>query len=272
MTSRLRGLWESRPPNPRGTVLLINTMPKRSASLLATALVLVATSLAAQQAPVNRALATREDLESALALGSSGKGPKISGADRERLQARLAQGDFLPGDRLVLRVAGEQILTDTFTVKDGQMLALPDMEPLSLHGVLRSELQDKIQAHVARYIKNPQVVAQALLRVGILGAVVRPGYYSIPASVALGDLSNVAGGLGPDAELKKVSILRDNKELWPKDQVRKAMASGLSVDRLGLKGGDEFNVGRRGGGFGATLAILTGIATLTTTIILLSKN
>lgn len=253
---------------------LTNTMPERFARLAALALILgAAAPLSAQiQTPVNRALATREDLEAALTRGSSPGAPKLSDADRQRLRTRLEEGDFHPGDRLVLRVAGEQALTDTFTVKAGQVLVLPDMDTLSLHGVLRSELQDRLTTHVGRYIRNPQVVAQALLRVGILGAVARPGYYSIPATVALGDLPQVASGLAGDADLKKVSIQRNGNDLWPKDQLRRAMASGESVDQLGLKGGDEFSIGRRGGGFGASLAIVTGILTLATSIILLSRN
>lgn len=228
--------------------------------------------LAAQvRAPVNRALATREDLKSALAGGQSGKGQKLSDRDRSILRERLERGDFNPGDRLVIRVKGEQALSDTFTVKEGQILALPDMAPLALHGVLRSELQELVLTHVGKYIRSPDLTADPLLRVGILGAVVRPGYYSVPASLAIGDLPNVAGGLGPESDLGKTRILRDGKEFWHKDDVRKAMADGGSIDLLGLRGGDEFTVGRRGN-FGATLAIVTGIATLATTIILLSKN
>lgn len=248
--------------------------PARRLTALGVALALaLAPTLSAQvQSPVNRALATRADLEAALKAGTSGGGTQLSSRDRDILRHRLEEGDFQPDDRLVLRVKGQQALTDTFTVKPGQILALPDMDPLSLHGVLRSELQDKVQAHLENYIRAPEVTAQALLRVGILGAVVRPGYYSVPASLALGDLSNVASGLAPDADLGKTRILRDGKEFWPRDEVRRAMASGRSVDLLGMRGGDEFTVGRRGGGFGATLAVITGVATLATTIILLSRN
>lgn len=236
----------------------------------ALAALLLSSNLAAQiRAPLNRALATREDLEAALAGGKGG--PKLSDRDRQMLRRRLDEGDFERGDRLVLRVKGQEVLSDTFTVREGQVLSLPDMAPLSLHGVLRSELEDQIRAHVAKYVRDPEVQAAPLLRVGILGAVVRPGYYSVPAGMTIGDLPSVAGGLAADGDLGKAHILRDGKELWPKNDVRKAMANGASVDLLGLRGADEFSIGRRGN-FGATLAIVTGIATLATTVILLSRN
>jgi hypothetical protein len=230
------------------------------------------TVLAAQgTTPLNRALATRADLEEA--LSSSGQGSaKLTARDRDIIGRRLKEGDFLKGDRLVITVQGEQALSDTFTVLDDQTITLPDMAPMSLRGVLRSELQDKLREHVSQYIRAPSVTAQALLRVGILGSVARPGYYSIRADQALGDLPTLAGGLTAESELGKTKILRNGQEFWPRDDVRRAMASGVSVDVLGMKGGDEFMVGRRGSGFGPTLAILTGIATLTTTVLLLASN
>ena len=222
--------------------------------------------------PVNRALATREDLEGSLAAATQGSGQRISARERQVIEHRLQEGDFQVGDRLVVKVQGEESLTDTFTVRAGQMLALPDMAPLPLHGVLRSELQVKLLAHVSQYIRSPTVTAEALLRIGVLGSVLRPGYYSVRADQPLGDMPTVAGGLSADADLGKARVLRDGKEYWPRDEVRRAMASGQSLDVLGLKGGDEFMIGRRGGGFGPTLAIITGVATLATTIVLLSRN
>ena len=233
----------------------------------------VVPSLAGQsQLPVNRALATREDLEGALAAASQGSGPRLSAQDRQRLERRLQEGDFRAGDRLVVTVQGEKSLSDTFTVRAGQILALPDMAPLSLSGVLRSELQDILLTHVSQYIRSPDLSAQALLRIGILGSVARPGYYNVRADQPLGDIPGVAGGLSPDSDLGKAHILRDGKDYWPRDEVRRAMASGRSLDVLGLKGGDELVVGHRGGGIGPTLAIVTGVAGLAATILLLTRN
>lgn len=233
----------------------------------------VAPSLAGQnQTPVNRALATRADLENALAV-SQGTGPRLTARDRATIEQRLREGDFQVGDRLVMTVkgTGAEALSDTFAVRAGRVLVLPEMAPLSLNGVLRSELQETLVAHVGRYIRSPDLTAEALLRIGILGAVTRPGYYSVRADQPFGDLLGVAGGPGLDADLSKVSILRDGKEHWPRDEVRRAMASGQSLDVFGLKGGDEFMIGRRGAGFAPTLGIVASIITLTTTIVILAK-
>jgi protein involved in polysaccharide export with SLBB domain len=233
----------------------------------------VVPSLTAQnQGLVNRALASREDLEGLLAAANQGSGPRLTAQERQVIEHRLQEGDFRVGDRLVVEVAGEKALSDTFTVRAEQMLVLPDMAPLPLRGVLRSELQDKLQAHVSQYIRDPTVTAEALIRIGILGSVARPGYYNVRADQPLGDMLGVAGGLAGDADLGKARVLRDGNEYWPREQVRQAMASGKSLDVLGLQGGDEIQIGRRGQGFGATLAIIAGVASLATTIILIKGH
>jgi hypothetical protein len=245
----------------------------RGAVLAAAMAVCGAPSLAAQaESLVNRALATREDLEGLLAAAGQGGAAKLSSRERQVAEHRLQEGDFLVGDRLIVNVAGEKALSDTFTVRAGQTLVLPDMAPLPLHGVLRSELQKKLQDHVSEYVRNPTVTAEALLRVGILGSVARPGYYNVRADQPLGDLLTVAGGLGTDADLGKARILRDGNEFFPREDVRRALSSGKSLDVLGLQGGDELQVGRRGAGFGSTLAIISGVATLGTAIILLTRH
>jgi protein involved in polysaccharide export with SLBB domain len=252
---------------------MTNRVGWRGVVLAVAVVTCVAPSLAAQNpGPVNRALATREDLEGLLAAANQGSGPRLTDRERQILEHRLQEGDFRVGDRLVVSVAGEKALSDTFTVRSGQMLVLPDMAPLSLHGVLRSELRDKLQPHVSQYIREPTVGAEALLRIGILGSVARPGYYNVRADQPLGDVLSVAGGLATEADLGKAVILRDGSEYWPREEVRRAMASGKSLDVVGLQSGDEIQIGRRGAGFGSTLAIITGVVTLGATIILLTRH
>lgn len=241
-------------------------MAKVGAAVAVVLFAMISVSQAAQgQGLANRALAGRADLEGLLSS-------KLGSRDRAEIQRRLDEGDFRDGDRVYLSVRGEQALTDTFTVKPGPILELPDMAALSLKGVLRSELQDKLTKHIEQYIKEPSVAAQALLRIGILGAVGRPGYYNVRADQPLGDLLTLALGLSPDGDLNKVSLSRNGAEYWPKEDVRRALSSGKSLDMLGLQGGDELQVGRRGAGFAATFGIITGVVGLTTTIILLARQ
>jgi hypothetical protein len=237
-----------------------------------TALLLLAATLAARstqaQADPNRALATRQSLQSLLAGGPDGS-KKLTDRERKNIEERLATGDFQLGDRLIIRVVGDSAFRDTLAVRTGQEVQLPNMPPLKLAGVLRSELQDKAREHIAQFIRDPQVQATALVRLGVLGSVTRPGYYTVSPEKPLSEALMAAGGLTAEAELKKASISRNGAERWPPEAVRQAMAQGSSVDEMGLQTGDELTIGRRGSGFGGTLPIITGIASVGLAIVAL---
>jgi protein involved in polysaccharide export with SLBB domain len=177
---------------------------------------------------------TRANLERLAAAG----GPEAAAA-----KERLANGDFQVGDRIALSVAGEAALTDTFTVRDGQILRLPQLPDLSLHGVLHSELQDTLKQVIGRYIKEPDVHATALVRLAVTGAVARPGYYSAPADALLSDMLTRAGGATSTANLDKTVVRRNGLPLLNSGVVSYALSNGQTIDQLSLRPGDEIVVG-----------------------------
>lgn len=244
--------------------------PEGRLSAVILLLATLSTSGAVSQSMATRALANRQDLQDALAAGMSSQG-KLTSRERETIETRLAQGDFLDGDRILLTVRGDSALSDTFTVRQGQ-LNLPDLPPLSLHGVLRAELSDTLSAYVGRFLRSPQVEAAALVRIGVIGSVTRPGYYDVRADVPVSEILMAAGGLGPDADFNKTVIRRDGVEHWSRDEVRRAMAAGQSVDQMGMRGGDAMFVGRRGSGFGGAIPILGALAGVTLAVFAIARG
>jgi protein involved in polysaccharide export with SLBB domain len=216
------------------------------------------------QSPGNNPLATRDDLEAILAR--SGK-RKVSDRDRQLIDARLREGDFKNGDRLLVRVLGDSSVADTFAVRTDRTLHLPDMPPLDMSGILRSEARERIQTHIGQFIRNPRVEVEPLLRLGLLGAVGRPGYYNVRADVPVSEVVMVAGGMAQDADFKKITVQRGQLEIYDRETVRQAMAAGMSLDQLGVQSGDEIAVKARSTGFTGALPIITGIAALAAAII-----
>jgi hypothetical protein len=241
----------------------MNARLGRLLAVLALSLVLDAGTLAAQS-PTNSPLATRDDLEAILAR--SGKA-KLSDKDRSLIENRLKEGDFQNGDRLIVRVRGDSSLSDTFAVRVGQIVNLPDMPPLELRGVLRSEVKERVHTHVAQFIRNPQVEVEPLIRLGLLGQVARPGYYNVRADVPVSEVVMIAGGMSGEADFKKTTAQRGSVELYDRDKIRESMAAGMSLDQLGIQSGDEIVVGRRSGGFTGALPVITGVAALAAAII-----
>jgi protein involved in polysaccharide export with SLBB domain len=160
---------------------------------------------------------------------------------------RLARGDFRVGDRILMVVAGEAVLSDTFTVGLGGQLTLPLIGTVPLEGVLRSELQDYLTRRLAQNLRDPEVQTRAFVRLSIQGAVIHPGYYGVPAEALLSDALMAAGGTMPEANLARMRIERDGKPIWEGKALQQAIAGGHTLDAAGLVAGDQVIVPRRGG-------------------------
>ncbi|HEY2804840.1 MAG TPA: SLBB domain-containing protein [Gemmatimonadales bacterium] len=221
---------------------------------------------------VGRAMATRADLqEIADRLEANGGDPALLGQAR----ARLTEGDFHPGDRIDIVTQGDSGLSKTFNVWPDLSLHLPSptVGNLSLRGTLRSELQDKVSAYVARFVRNPDVRARPLIRIAIQGEVQHPGYYTVPVDGDLSDALMAAGGTTPAANFSKAQVERNGHRVLDKGAVQIAMANGQSLDESGVRDGDQLDIPKKATGlFTDNLRLLGILVTTTIGIITLSNH
>ena len=212
----------------------------------------------------DRPLATRESLqETAARLEQEHRGSNQMLL--ARIRARMENGDFRPGDRLLVEVEGESTLTDTFTVTAPQTLHLPPptVGNLSLQGVLRTELESKVSEYVGRFVQDPVVRARPLIRLSIQGEVVKAGYYGVPADAVLADALMAAGGTTQRANLKKLKIERDGETFLEGEPLQEAVASGRTLDEARLRDGDQIVVAKgRDAGFEGNLRFLWVVVSL----------
>lgn len=192
--------------------------------------------------------------------------------EASELRERLRDGDFQVGDRIVLSVRGDSALTDTFAVRAGRMLSLPGLGDISLAGVLRSELQAFLSKEIARYVREPVVQTSSLIRLAVLGEVIRPGFYAVGSDVLVTDVIMLAGGPNPEADLRKVSVRRGAREVWTADRVHAAMTEGTTLDQLNLRAGDELVIGeKKQRGFGSVLQVVTALSAVAVGLLTLSR-
>lgn len=149
---------------------------------------------------------------------------------------------FQVGDRILLHVEGDSVLSDTFTVVAGPALRLPAIGEISLAGVPRGDLETHLTRELGHYIKDPVVQARALIRVSVLGEVTRPGYYAVPLDLVLADALMVAGGATQRARVDQLRILRGSSALWSGNNLQSAVARGATLEDLGLRAGDRIQV------------------------------
>ena len=221
-------------------------MPSRFAALRATvplALCLSAAPAAVAAQLQGPAYATRESLQQALArLERDGHSPVAVNVIRTRLDS----GDFQAGDRIFLRVDGEPQLTDTFTVAPGPELALPQLGALPLKGLLRQELQPRLEAYLARYLRTPVVQVRPLMRVLVEGEVSRPGFYGVAPQQPLADVITAAGGFTPRSKPTGIRVERGTTTIWEGPMLQQSLSRGDSFDYLNLRAGDRVLVPARG--------------------------
>jgi polysaccharide export outer membrane protein len=192
-------------------------------------------------------LAARHDLDSLAAVADQqATNASLAESDRVRssstasaIRTRLREGDFRIGDRLVLSVRGEPALTDTFTVRDSIMLKLPNIPEIPLRGVLRSEVEGRLMESIATYYRQPTVRVTTLVRIGVLGQVLRPGYYQIAADAPLSDAIMAAGGPTPMASPDNTIVRHGSQTLWNAREVRDQLASGATLAQLEIHSGDD---------------------------------
>lgn len=259
-------------PAVLGALCLI--APMLSAQVPATPPVQIgADSLLSMLSGSQRAKTTRADLEASLqeieaVLGSSGYSSALKSSRRseaEMIRQRLSQGDVFAGDVLLVQVSGDPRMNGAHPVTPRRTVLIPGAGEITVANLLRSEIEAHLTTELGRFVRNPTVRAEALLRLQISGAVGRPGFFTVPASMPLPDvLMQFAGGPQGTTDLRKSSIRRGGEIVLPGLGVETAIREARSVDALNLQAGDELRLEQRptGSSIGRGLAVVGSLTSL----------
>jgi hypothetical protein len=227
----------------------------RTAASFAVLVAVSAGSLSAQGTAVATAsrvatspLASRADLtvrsrelESEVTKGSNSARERVM-RELALVRSRLTDGDFRVGDRLLVVLTRDSAMTDTAAVRDSLMVTIANLPDVSVRGVLRSELNERLRDHVAKYIRQPEVRANLLTRVAISGGVGRPGFFSVPPDRPLTEMVMVAGGPVQGAMLDRIEITRGRTTYLRGRNAKRAVKEGRTLDELGVRSGDEIRI------------------------------
>jgi protein involved in polysaccharide export with SLBB domain len=188
------------------------------------------------------------------------------------IRERLRDGDLHVGDRVVVTIVSDAVHRDTIVVRSEHTLELQGGIVVPVGGVLRSELQDRVSSEVLKYVKAQSVEVTPLMRVGVLGAVTRPGYFAFSSDIPITDAIMGAGGPTGTADVGKSIVRRHNQEFRSASETSKAIASGLTLDQFGLSAGDELVVGQRRQFGGMLLASSGAIVSVLTLFVALHRR
>lgn len=153
--------------------------------------------------------------------------------------------NFEQGDQILLEVEGDTQFTHVFSVGPGPALTLPAIGSIPLKGIRRADVETYLSQHLGRYVKHPVVHAKVLLRLGVLGEVEHPGFYTVYSGAVVSDALMAAGGPTKDANFPAAKIERDGKGLYVGNGFQDAFTRGLTIEGMGLRTGDRIVVPRR---------------------------
>lgn len=183
-----------------------------------------------------RVAVVEQELASGQYQGSSQNRAK---AEIAAIQQRLQHGDFKVGDRFVLTFRQDSVRTDTASVRDSLMVSLLALPDFSLAGVLRSELDERLNAYVARFFKNAAVRSSVLTRIAIRGAVQGPGFYYAAPDRPVSDLVMLAGGPLVTANLDQLEVRRGSLVLLKPKGSKRVVKEGRTLEQIDIQSGDE---------------------------------
>ena len=214
----------------------------------------------------------RITLQSRVARAESAGTRETAGSDRrseaDLLRSRLRDGDFHPGDRITLWVNGEPSLSNTYTVRAGNVLVIPSLQELSLRGVLRSELRDVLLREIRRFIKDPEIQVTTLVNIAVLGAVGRPGFYAVAPDAPITDVLMTAGGPNGNSDFGRSRVVRDGVDFADAARVRRFVEANSTLDEIGVQSGDQIVIGERPHRWQTVSAVLGVTSLLATTLVL----
>lgn len=115
-----------------------------------------------------------------------------------------------PGDQLSIYVHENPDLTMTAAVLADGTISYPLVGSLYVEGLSTSGLQNVLTEKLKQYLQNPVVVVtistQTVHKVYIMGEVGTPGQYPYEEGKRLTEYLALAGGINPEANLKKCNI------------------------------------------------------------------
>jgi polysaccharide export outer membrane protein len=177
-----------------------------------------------------------------------------------------------PGDAILLSVQGEAALSDTFTVSDALSVKLPAVGEVSVAGVARDSLSAHFTRVLGKYLKHPTVEARALVRIGVIGEVARPGFYAVPVDAIFADALMAAGGPTKDASVKNLHVERSRRRVVEPRELTAALERNATVEQLQLQSGDIVNMPRaRANDTETWVRIMAMLVTIPIAIVTLSR-
>jgi protein involved in polysaccharide export with SLBB domain len=160
-----------------------------------------------------------------------------------------------PGDAVVIRFRQPTSLSqystghytythvDTVFVEGDSTVFIPFIGRINTADFTAKELQDSIYSAYSGYFKRPVYNVSVMYRIYVIGEVKYPGEYFVEPYDDIWNVIGKAGGVTPDGDLHRITVIRNGKEL--NINVPRAMLKRKSIELMGIQSGDIVKVPRK---------------------------
>jgi polysaccharide export outer membrane protein len=156
-----------------------------------------------------------------------------------------------PGDLIRLEVPDVADMTGEFAVADDGVVLLPLIGSIEVAGRPFEDVsRDIVKAYSHELLETP-VRVTPVLRIAVLGEVRQPGLVPADPTYTLADVLAAAGGLTPDGDAGRITLLREG------ESTRFSLDDSGALLSSRLMPGDQVVVGRRSW-IGRNMNVLVG--------------
>lgn len=145
-----------------------------------------------------------------------------------------------PGDVIHLAVFRQPEFSGDFAIGPEGTIQHPLLAEVSVVGVPRAVVRERLRQALARYERDPSFVFGYLYRIAVGGEVRLPNLYSLPPETTLGQAVAAAGNVTEFGRLDRVHLLRDGREMVVNLQHPDAATATMRIHS-----GDQIRVARR---------------------------
>jgi protein involved in polysaccharide export with SLBB domain len=143
------------------------------------------------------------------------------------------------GDLVRLRIWREPDLSGDFQVDHAGVVTFPKIGPMSVTRESPESLKEQLLSRYGVYLRNPSVEVTMLRRINVLGAVQKPGLYSVDPTMTIADALAAAGGATSMGNQHRIELVRDGV------RISERINSGVRIGETPLRSGDQIFVPER---------------------------
>ncbi len=172
-----------------------------------------------------------------------------------------------PGDSVKVLVWRNPELSGAFLVAEDGTVRHPLYQAVHVVGIPLDSVQARFGTFLSQFATTPQFVVQSAFRIVVRGEVRNPAAYTVPLETSLGAAIAAAGGPTSEAQLRKVTLVRDQHtyQLDLSDPAAPWTASPI-------RSGDQIIIGRKSNlFFGTILPLVTASAAVASLISVLRR-